>query len=125
MLWFKALTTARKALVALGAVILVIALLWGAYRLITGGERAKARLGANQTGAAIESGKDAVQTVGAAGERDASIDRTTTENNDAIQKADGADAPVAAGVRDAGIDGLCRRASYINDPRCLQRATPR
>lgn len=111
---------------AWGIVLLVAALvLFGAYRLVTGGDRAKARLGENQTEAAIESGKDAVQTVGAAGERDASIDRTTTENNDAIQKADGADAPVASGVRDAGLASLCRRASYRNDPRCLQRATAR
>ena len=119
MIWFKALPLARKALVALGAVILAIMLLWGAYRLLTGTERAKARLGENQTEAAIESGKDAVQTVGAAGERDASIDRATTENNDAIQKADGADAPVAAGVRDAGLAGLCKRRVYRDDPRCL------
>lgn len=119
MRWFKALSAARKALVALAAVALAVALVWGAYRFLTGTERAKAKLSANQTEAAVQSGRDAVQTVGAAGDREAAIDQTTMENSDAIHKADGADAPVATGVRDAGLASLCRRAAYRSDPKCL------
>lgn len=79
----------------------------------------------NQAGAALESGRDAVDTVGKQQASEQAADRVTKENEDAIRNADGADAPVAGGVRDAGLASLCRRAAYRNDPRCLQHPAPR
>ena len=105
MTWFTGLALARKALVALGALILVIALLWGAYRLITGGERVKARLGENQTGAAIESGKDAVGASGAVAKSEA--DRTKTAEG---AKADVRNAKTGADADAAARRGLCEQS---------------
>ncbi|RSY83103.1 hypothetical protein DAH66_12605 [Sphingomonas koreensis] len=79
-----------------------------------------ANVAKGQAGAAIESGSDAVDAIGNRAEQDAAADRLTRENEDAIRKAEGASAPVAAPVRDAGLDSLCRRAAYSRDPRCLQ-----
>lgn len=105
MIWFKALPIARKALVALGAVILAILLLWGAYRLLTGTERAKARLGENQATAAIESGKDAVSASGAVAKSEA--DRTTTAEG---AKADVRNAKTGADADAAARRGLCQQS---------------
>lgn len=105
MPWFKALPLARKALVALGGLILALALLWGAYRLLTGGERAKARLGENQTGAAIESGKDAVSASGAVAKSE--TERTTTAEG---AKADVRNAKTGADADAAARRGLCQQS---------------
>jgi hypothetical protein len=40
------------------------------------------------------------------------------ENQNAILNAPGADAPVDPALRDAWLDGLCRRAAYRDHPRC-------
>ncbi len=105
MPWFKALPLARKALVALGAIILSIAILWGAYRLLTGGERVRARLGENQTGAAIESGKDAVSASGAVAKSE--TDRTTTAEG---AKVDVRNAKTGADADAAARRGLCQQS---------------
>lgn len=84
-----------------------------------------ARVAKGQAGAAIESGGDAADTVGNRMAADAETDAITQENRDAIQNAEGARAPVAPAVRDAGLDSVCRRAAYSRDPRCLQRAPAR
>lgn len=83
------------------------------------------KLATGQTDAALKSGTDAVNTIGNRMDADASTDATTRENEDAIRNAEGADAPVAGGVRDAGLAGLCRRAAYRSDPKCMQHADPR
>jgi len=81
----------------------------------------EAKLGRNQTSAAIASGADAANTVGDVGARAADTDRTTLENTDEIRSAPGADAPVDAGVHGAGIRSLCKRAAYRGRPECLQQ----
>lgn len=81
----------------------------------------KLEISKGQTGAALESGRDAVDTVGNQMASERSVDQVTRENEDEIRSAEGADAPVAAPVRDAGLAGLCRRAAYSHDPRCVQR----
>lgn len=86
---------------------------------------ATAKVAKGQAGAAIESGGDATDTVGNRMAADAETDAITQENRDAIQNAEGARAPVAPAVRDAAFAGLCRRAAYSRDPRCLQRAPAR
>lgn len=54
--------------------------IWFVYDLLTAGDKVKARLGANQTDAAIESGADAVDTLGAAGDRDDATDKNKGYN---------------------------------------------
>lgn len=90
-------------------------------------QRAKTevRLSKGQTGAALESGADAVGTVGQQAASETAADRVTKENEDAIRNAEGADAPVAGGVRDAGLDSLCRRAAYRGSEQCLRHPAPR
>ncbi|APR51978.1 hypothetical protein CA223_06885 [Sphingomonas koreensis] len=79
-----------------------------------------AKVAKGQAGAAIESGGDAADTVGNRMAADAKTDAITQENRNAIQNAEGASAPVAAPVRDAGLASLCRRAAYRGDTRCVQ-----
>ena len=52
-------------------------------------------------------------------------DTITRENDHAIRTAPGADAPVDPALRDTGLAGLCRRAAYRGDPKCVQHADPR
>lgn len=117
--------TRTKALIV-GAIVLVIL---GALLLRQCGEtrtaETRAKLSTGQAGAAIESGGDAVDTIGNRMATDAAGDRTTQENRDAIQNVEGAAALVAAPVRDAGLASLCRRATYRGDAKCVQYANPR
>lgn len=118
----------RRALIGIfvwaGVVLATLALLFWQWQHGRSAE-AEARLNRNQRGAAIESGADAVTVIGNRMEIDAAGDATTRENDDAIRKADGAAAPVAAPVRNAGLASLCRRAAYRGDPKCVQQARPR
>lgn len=86
---------------------------------------AEGKLNRNQTGAAIESGADAVNVIGNRAQADAAVDAATKENNNEIRQAEGAAAPVAPAVRDAGLASLCRRAAYRLDPKCVQQARSR
>lgn len=86
--------------------------------------KTQAKLSTGQAGAAIDSGKDAVNTLGNRTAADDAGDTITKENSDAIHNAQGADAPVTPAVRDAGLASLCRRAAHKRDPKCLQRANP-
>jgi hypothetical protein len=111
--WF----TLKLAGYVLGA-LAVIAGLWWLYSAITANPKAEARLSRNQAAAASESGSDAVNTVGAAGDREAASDALTRTNEADIRNAPGADAAVTAEARAAGISALCKRAAYKDDPRC-------
>lgn len=112
----------RRAIVLLGfCAALVIAVLFGLSQCQRAqNARTTANVAKGQAGASIESGGDAVGTVGNRSAADAASDQITRENEDAIRKADGSSAPVAAPVRDAGLNSLCRRAAYRGDPRCVQ-----
>lgn len=112
--------TAKLALYLLAA-LAAVAALWWLYSAITANPNTEARLGRNQAEAALESGKDAVNTVGEAAEREAASDALTRSNEETIRNAEGADDKVAAPVRDAGLDALCRRAAYRDSLRCLER----
>lgn len=120
---FLASAAAKVAVVAL--ILLVIA---GALVARSCSEArtatASTKLANSQAGAAAASGADAVNTVGNRMDADAATDTITRENADAIHHAEGAAAPVAAPVRDAGLASLCRRAAYLRDPKCLQYAHP-
>lgn len=110
--------TIRVALYIAGALAAAFAL-WALYSAVTANPKAEARLARNQSQAALESGSDAVNTVGKAGDREAAGDAVTRENDVAIRNAPGAADPVSAEARAAGIAALCRRAAYKDDPRCL------
>jgi hypothetical protein len=120
--WFA--TTAGKAI----AVLAFVALLVGLFALdrcqAARTAQTEAKLATGQADAAVQSGADAVNTVGNRMSADVATDTITQENRDAITKAEGASAPVAAPVRDAGLASLCRRAAYRRDPQCVQHPDP-
>ena len=110
----------------IGAVVAGL-LIWWLIATLMGGKRAEvqAKLNANVAGAAVESGKDAVNTVGQAAGRAEQGDQLTRENSDAIHAAPGSDAKVDPAARDTGLASLCKRAAYRLDPKCVRPATPR
>lgn len=99
----------------------VIAAMFAVQYAFTRNAKTETKLAKGQAGAAVDSGKDAVTTLGNQQAAEQATDQVTKENEDAIRKAAGANAPVAAPVRDAGLASLCRRAAYRGDPRCVQR----
>ena len=109
----------RTVAYAIGAAILALGA-WWLVATLTGGKSAKvqAKLSGNVAGAALESGKDAVGTVGAQQASEAASDRLGAENAASIHAAPGAEVKVDPGVTGAGIKALCRRASARSDPKC-------
>lgn len=119
------MTTLAKALIAAGILILMMGMLLLNQCQKTRNAKAEADLYLEQADAAVRSGRDAVDTFGNRVAEDAAGDALTRENDNAIRNAEGASAPVAYGVRDAGLASLCRRAAYRGDPKCVQYADPR
>ncbi|MFO6447879.1 hypothetical protein ACLBKU_12100 [Erythrobacter sp. NE805] len=125
LLWFRSLTP--KGWAYLLAILLVLSavlgfggvLLWNAWQA-TATAKTEAKLGKNQTGAALASGADAVATVGEVGARADDHDTITKENADAFRSAPGAAAPVGAPLDAVARERLCRRAVYRVRPECLQ-----
>lgn len=109
-----------KATVRLAVAIAALFALWWLYSAWTANPKAEARLSRNQAGAASESGSDAVNTVGAAADREAASDAVSRENERTIREAPGAADPVSAEARAAAIAALCKRAAYRDDPRCAR-----
>lgn len=97
---------------------LVIAAGYWLYSAITANPKAEARLSRNQSEAAQQSGADAVNTVGQAGDREAGSADLSRTNEASIRAAPGGADPVTAEARAAGISALCKRAAYKDDPRC-------
>ncbi len=81
-------------------------------------EAAQARVDAGQAGAASKSAGDAVNTVAASGEREASSEELTRDNAREIASAQGADVKATPAVDLAGRRALCKRSAYANDPKC-------
>lgn len=102
------------AVLILGGLALRHALVGGAVAKV------EARLSGQQVGAAQASGGDAVNTVASVAASEAAGDALTLENDRAIRTAPGAAAPVDPALARAGMRGLCRRAAYSGDQRCLQ-----
>jgi hypothetical protein len=112
----------RKPLAWVVGVILLGLAAWWLVAAVTGGKRAatEARLGKEQTGAAIGSGKDAVKTVGQRQASDAAIDKKV---NDA--KSDVAAATDAPGADAAGRRGLCGVSADLCGKHPVQQPRPR
>lgn len=94
-----------KPLAIVVAGILLMLAIWWAVHALTARPKAEARLGRNTTGAAIESGKDAVRTVGARGAAESDLDKEVGNATRNIENA-----PDGAAADAAGRDGLCRIA---------------
>lgn len=111
----------RPVLYVIGGVVAALAL-WWLVATLTGGKRAKveAQLNSNIAGAALDSGRDAVNTVGDEQASESAADAITIQNAVTIHSAIGADAPVAPAVKNAGLASICRRASARNDPKCAK-----
>lgn len=118
----KAIFGLARWIWALLGLLAVLGALWWLYSTWTANPKAEAKLGRNQAGAAAESGSEAVNTVGRAGDREAGDDALTRDNEREIRDAEGSDAPVATPARDAGLAALCRRRAYADDPRCVRDA---
>lgn len=119
--------TPRGVAWLLGAVLAAVLaglLVWNSWqsRAVA---KTEARLSQGQTGAALESGRDAVATLGKTSGFEAATDTITEENQRAIRNAPGADAPVDPASRDTGLRSVCRRAAYRGRPECLQFAPAR
>ena len=111
------------ALVAAALVLLALLGLAQCRRAASAG--AEARLAAGQAGAAMASGHDAAQTLGTTLSNETAVDRIGRENANAIDHAPGADTVVPDGVRAAGMQSLCRRASYrAAHAECVQQSAP-
>jgi hypothetical protein len=82
---------------------------------------AQARIDREQKDARIDSGRDAVETVGNAAAREQESADLGRRNEQEIRNAQGASDKVGRGVGDAGIDSLCRRAAYRDSERCRLR----
>jgi hypothetical protein len=108
------------------AAALLLALLGLAQCRRSASAGAEARLAGGQAEAAIASGHDAAQTLGESLSNEAAVDRTGRENANAIDHATGADVMVPDGVRLAGMQSLCRRASYrAAHAECMQQPASR
>ena len=116
---------AARVILFLAIAAIVLALMFLAQCAMTRNAKTEANVSKGQAGASMASGSDAVDTVGNVQASEQATDQVTKENEDAIRNAEGADAPVAAPVRDAGLASLCRRTSYRDNPRCLQLVAPR
>lgn len=123
--WLKSLTLAGKLITFAVAVALLVAAFFAVRALFIGGLETEVKLGRNTTEAALESGRDAVGTVGAQGAAEDAVDTITEENENAIRNAEGADASVAPAADAAGRASLCKRAAYRERPECMQLASPR
>lgn len=114
----------RKPLVwAVGAIILLLLCWWLISTLIGGANaRTEAKLARSQAEAAIESGTDAVTTIGKQIATESADDALTRKNDHEIRTAPGADAPVDPAAARAGLRSLCARRAYRERPECLQYA---
>jgi hypothetical protein len=102
MQWITGLSRLGKTIAALIVLALAIWAFFFVRGLFVGDLATKAKLGTEQAGAALESGKDAVNTVGDAQRRDEATDKKVEgTQNDVNRATDG------AGADRAGRDGLC------------------
>lgn len=107
-----------RVLLSLAIVLLIVGAL--SVRSCNEARTAKteATLSRNQTGAAIESGKDAVNTVGNSQANEAATRAAIKEGTDAIDNATGGDSNAAADR------AACRMRSYANRPECVALLGP-
>lgn len=120
--FWRSLAPLGRWVFGLGAALFVLSVIGGVRSCqMAQTARTEARLSKGQTGAAIASGTDAVETVNRVHGAEVTIDVITRENDRAIRQAEGADAPVDPAADAAGRASLCRRAAYRGRPECVQQ----
>lgn len=107
----------------IGAVVGVIALIVAVGLFVRScdarhSRAAQERVAHSQAEAQQQSAEEAINTVAAAGQREAESEALSRSNEKDIRNAEGSDAAVNPAARDAGIRALCLRNAYRNDPRC-------
>ena len=110
------------AIVAVVALVAVIVALNSCQR--TQAAKTETRLATGQTGAALDSGRDAVGTLGNASAREDTITETGKANEHAIRETPGADVALDPALNRVGARGLCRYAANRRKPQCVQPAHP-
>lgn len=111
----------RRTIGFIIAAVLVLGAMFALSRCMSEPARqqaAAAKADASLSDARAASGRDAVDAVSNAADRDSAIEQTTRENDDAIRNAPGAAASVDPGVAGAGRASLCRRAAYRDSEQC-------
>ena len=102
----------------IGAALVIVALLglnqW--QRLHT--SKAETRLATGQAGAALQSGADAVETIGNAHAAETQTHAIVKDGQDAINAAPAGDS------NDAANRAACRLRSYRDQPRCIALLGP-
>jgi hypothetical protein len=86
--------------------------------------RAQNELNQDQGKALGNSAIDAINTQGAAAERERESEELTKSNEKEIRDAEGSNAPVNPAARDAGLRSLCRRPAYRDSERCRLLNSP-
>lgn len=103
MAWLRGLPLAAQVGMAVAT---LVALIWAGVfiqDLLIGSAKVEARLGTEQADAAIQSGQDAVDTLGENQARSDATDDKVKGIQDDVENADD-----AAGADAAGRDGLCQ-----------------
>ena len=113
-------TLAARALAGLAFLLCVVGFLY-----VQSCQRARVAAGEKrveraQSGATVESAKDAIATQSNVAEAQSAGEELTRTNEKEIRNAKGADAAVDPAVRDAGLASLCRRAAYRSSERCVR-----
>ena len=102
--FISSLTPIGFAVTGFATLAIIVALFLAVRSLFIGDANVRADLGNEQAGAAIESGSDAVETVGGnEGAADETRDKVTGVQEDVDQASD------AAGADAAGRNGLCEQ----------------
>lgn len=105
-------------MLALG-VALAVAILFGVTQCqVARTAKTQAGLAKGQTGAAMQSGQDAVETLGNATARDAAVGETVKDGTNEIDRAPEGDR------NDAADRATCRMRSYRNQPKCVALLGP-
>lgn len=102
--WFKGFTRLGKIIIACAVAVALVAAFFGVRSIMRGDAPVRARLATEQADAALESGRDAVETVGANNEAENETDEKVEGIEHEVDQAidgDGADR--------AGRNGLCQQ----------------
>jgi len=118
----RSLTPLAKRIIGGAILVALLAILFTLQQCSTARTaKTEAKLSGKQAEAAMQSGTDAVETVGRTIEYERHVDYITRENERAIQTAPGADAPVDPDLARVARERLCQRAAYHQHPDCVQR----
>ncbi len=117
---WKALSKGIQLFVLAGIATLAVLAVW--WFFIHPGQVRKeatiAKVDSAYSQAGAESAKDAVQTTQQTMRQENLVDERIRENNDAIDAAKGANAPVDPDVNSAGLRAQCLSKLYRDTPRC-------